>query len=172
MTQNPSHPQIITAAPAHAMVLGELHARAFIYGDAAHRGITTQGNESWNAASIVATLSQPGVSGLIATTAEPGTDPLPVGFVLARTAADESEILTLAVDPAAQRQGWGRRLMDASFAHARTEGAEKMFLEVAADNEAAIALYQSLGFEEVATRKDYYRRKSTLMDALVMALSI
>lgn len=173
MNKTQPDPQLIAAAPAHALVLGELHARAFIEGGMnldpeKDKGITPQGNESWNAASIVATLSQPGVYGFIAL----DTQQAPVGFVLARTAASESEILTLAVDPEAQRTGWGQRLMEACMAKARTVEAEKMFLEVAADNVSAIALYGHLGFQEVGVRKQYYRRQRTLMDALVMALDL
>ncbi|MCK5445830.1 MAG: ribosomal protein S18-alanine N-acetyltransferase [Rhodospirillaceae bacterium] len=177
MNKTQPDPQLIAAAPAHALVLGELHARAFIEGGVNldhenDKGITAQGNESWNAASIVATLSQPGVFGFIALDTALDTQQAPVGFVLARTAASESEILTLAVDPKAQRTGWGQRLMEACMAKARTSEAEKMFLEVAADNDCAIALYRHLGFQEVGVRKQYYRRQRTLMDALVMALDL
>jgi len=84
------------------------------------------------------------------------------GFSLTRTAAAE----TLAVDPAARRQGLGRRLVAAPVdAHA-------VFLEVAADNEAAIALYLQAGFEQAGTRRGYYGRPGGAVDALVLRKSL
>ncbi len=78
------------------------------------------------------------------------------GFVLARVASDEAEILTLAVSPEARRSGLGRALLAAAMAEARARGAASMFLEVAAANEAALALYADAGFTQVGTRPNYY----------------
>jgi ribosomal-protein-alanine N-acetyltransferase len=78
------------------------------------------------------------------------------GFVLARTAAGEAEILTLAVTPSARGQGLGRALLQAAAGHAASLGAASIFLEVGADNPAALALYASLGFARVGQRKGYY----------------
>ena len=78
------------------------------------------------------------------------------GFVLARAAGGEAEILTLAVAPAARGQGLGRALLQAAAAHAATLGAQSMFLEVGADNPAALALYAGLGFVRAGQRKAYY----------------
>lgn len=88
------------------------------------------------------------------------------GFILTRTAAGEAEILTLAVDPVARRQGLGRRLVCAPVA------AEAVFLEVAADNEAAIALYRQAGFEQAGVRRAYYSRPGGGVDALVLRKSL
>lgn len=90
------------------------------------------------------------------------------GFVLARVAAGEAEILTLAVAPPARGQGLGRRLLLAAIAHARTLGADAMFLEVGADNPAALALYARLGFAKVGDRKGYYQGR----DAFVLRLPL
>jgi len=90
------------------------------------------------------------------------------GFVLARVAGGEAEILTLAVAPPARGQGLGRRLLLAAIAHARALGADTMFLEVGADNPAALALYARLGFAKVGDRKGYYQGR----DALVLRLSL
>lgn len=67
----------------------------------------------------------------------------------------EYEIHTIGVDPAYQKQGIGRRLLDALLAHADSDPGP-VFLEVRTDNEAAIALYHGTGFETVGVRKRYY----------------
>jgi ribosomal-protein-alanine N-acetyltransferase len=90
------------------------------------------------------------------------------GFVLARAAADEAEILTLAVAPHARGKGLGRALLQAAIGRARALGAATMFLEVGADNPHALALYAGLGFAKVGTRKAYYEDR----DALVLRLPL
>jgi len=80
-----------------------------------------------------------------------------VGFILSRLAADEAEILTIAVKPKRRGQGIARRLMDANMARLQAAGARSWFLEVEAQNAAALALYKKLGFERVGERKSYYR---------------
>lgn len=92
-----------------------------------------------------------------------------VGFALVRIVADEAEILTIAVDPAWQAKGVGRRLMDGVLANLHTDGVPSLFLEVDASNEAAIALYKRVGFEQVAVRENYYSCKDNQKaHALVM----
>ena len=81
----------------------------------------------------------------------------PDGFALARIAGPEAELLTLAVRPAAQGKGLGRQLLRQYEAEARRRGATEAFLEVAVDNEAAIHLYRSVGYEDAGRRKDYYQ---------------
>ncbi|RLJ59446.1 ribosomal-protein-alanine N-acetyltransferase [Litoreibacter meonggei] len=91
------------------------------------------------------------------------------GFLMGRVIADEAELLTLAVDPTARRQGVGRYLVEAFKSRAGQDGAVTAFLEVAADNAAAISLYQATGFNGAGVRRGYYRRAdSTTLDALVM----
>ncbi|TYR29740.1 ribosomal-protein-alanine N-acetyltransferase [Mesorhizobium microcysteis] len=80
----------------------------------------------------------------------------PAGFVLARLAAGEGEILTIAVARAYRRLGLGRDLMEAVLRELHAERAEALFLEVDENNRAAIALYRRLGFREVARRPAYY----------------
>jgi ribosomal-protein-alanine N-acetyltransferase len=91
------------------------------------------------------------------------------GFVLARTASDEAEILMLAVVPSARRSGLGRRLVEQAAAEARDRGAKALFLEVAETNAAARALYRGTGFAEVGRRRHYYPDGA---DALVLRRSI
>jgi ribosomal-protein-alanine N-acetyltransferase len=103
-------------------------------------------------------LGQPGVSGFIDTGG---------GLLLLRVAADEAEILTIGVT--ARRRGIGRRLLAQAIASARAAGATAMFLEVAADNKAANALYAGAGFIQVGERRGYYPDGG---DALVLRLDI
>lgn len=91
-------------------------------------------------------------------------------FALGRVIADEAELLTIAVDPAAQRQGLGRACLTRFIDACRKAGARRVFLEVAADNHAARALYLSLGFAEDGRRKGYYRPTGAEpIDAILMS---
>src|SRR5947209_197660 len=87
------------------------------------------------------------------------------GMVLARVAADEAEILTLAVLPDRRRRGLARALLERTMQAAARRGAGAMFLEVAEANRAARALYEGAGFVEVGRRRGYYRGGG---DALVL----
>lgn len=89
------------------------------------------------------------------------------GFALWRGIAGEAELLTIAVDPAHQRQGIGTKLMTTWMSEAATT-CTSAFLEVASDNASAIALYSRQGFEIIATRAGYYRRPDSRADALIM----
>jgi ribosomal-protein-alanine N-acetyltransferase len=118
----------------------------------------------WSAQALDATLA---VEGGIAFAAE--IEGRVEGFVFARVAASEAEILTIAVDPARRRAGLGERLAAAAIEAARAAGAEAVFLEVATDNPAAIALYEKLGFAAAGRRRAYYpRREGPRVDALIL----
>lgn len=150
-----------------AEILAELHRRAFSHA-------SSEGNESWGLDSILSSLSQRGSFALLATT----PDDTPMGFVLGRAVradekfAGEAEIITIAVDPDYQLRGCGQFLMAGAFARGREVGVNKIFLEVAADNIGACNLYTKLGFKKIARRKDYYVRKTEVVDAVVMEKSI
>lgn len=90
------------------------------------------------------------------------------GFALARVAADEAELLTIAVDPAARRRRCGARLLGECEEQVRAAGATRMLLEVAEDNEAAVGLYKGAGYLSAGFRKDYYRADGRKASALVM----
>lgn len=95
------------------------------------------------------------------------------GFLLIRTVLDEAEILTLAVRPEARRRGRGAELVRAGAEAARARGAVKLYLEVAEDNAAALALYRSTGFVEEGRRKGYYPRPDGLpVAALLLSLNL
>ncbi len=79
-----------------------------------------------------------------------------VGFAVARHLGPEWELENLVVALASRRQGLGKQLLEHLIATAQAAGAEKMFLEVRESNDAARALYQTLGFTETGRRKAYY----------------
>ena len=91
------------------------------------------------------------------------------GFLLGRAVAGEAELLTLAIAPEARRLGLGRKLLARFLYQARLRGAETAYLEVAADNAAALALYRQAGFSEAGRRRGYYQRPDGQpVDALVL----
>jgi ribosomal-protein-alanine N-acetyltransferase len=140
-----NRPLIMRAGRAHPIVLATIHAHCFPAG------------EAWDASVMAAELSQPGVFGFLA---EAG------GMILCRVAADEAEILTLAVLQAARRRGIGRALVDAAASYALSQGAARFFLEVSTSNQPAQALYRSAGFAQVGIRRRYYPDGA---DALVLS---
>lgn len=124
--------------------------------------------EFWSADTFAGVLAMPGAFGFLAAS---GDDP--AGFALARAAADEAEIVMLAVGHAFRRRGIGARLLAAVARDARRRGCLRLFLEVAEDNEAALALYRGDGFAAVGRRKGYYpARGAPARDALVLALDL
>ncbi len=95
------------------------------------------------------------------------------GFVISRLAADEAEILSIAVDPNRRCEGVARRLMEAHREVLRFSRARVLFLEVEEDNAAALALYRRQGFAEVARRDAYYRKADgSAATAIVMRTSL
>ncbi|WP_338148148.1 ribosomal protein S18-alanine N-acetyltransferase [Neoroseomonas eburnea] len=145
-------PIVAPAGSEAAALLAELHAEAF---PPAHR---------WSGDAIGLLIALPGHFALLASV---GGEP--VGFVLGRVAAEEAEVLTLAVRPAGRRAGAGRALMGALMAEAARRGAATVFLEVAEGNAAARALYAALGAVEAGRRRRYYPDGS---DALVLRLPL
>jgi ribosomal-protein-alanine N-acetyltransferase len=142
------------ASSADAEALSTAHARSF--------------ESPWSAADIVSLLESPGV---FAVAARDGEDVC--GFILARAVAGEAEILTLAVDPDRRRQGVASALLQAAVGAAQVGGAEVLFLEVAADNAPAIALYAGAGFEPAGRRRGYYVRPGVQpVDAIVLRRTI
>ncbi len=141
---------------------------------AAHAGIIAHLSEigataSWSASAVVRILALPGCWALLAI----APDGEPAGFVMARVAVDEAEILNLVVAEGARRKGIGRALLDAATARAGRRGVSAMYLEVAADNAAGCALYESVGFQKVGNRRDYYRKgDGNYTDALIMKRAI
>lgn len=105
--------------------------------------------DGWSVSFIRDLLDGPGTFAFIADS----------GFILARVAGSEAEILTITVAPQQRRRGTGRALVRKAASHAQTLGATMLFLEVVTDNEPALKLYVGAGFKPVGLRKAYYQGK-------------
>lgn len=143
---------IIQAGITHAGVMEELHRDGF--------------DTPWSRQSFFDLLLQPNVNGWVAGPANP------MGFILIRTAADEAEVLTLAVGVSHRRQGVAQSLMLCVLRWLKESHVKLWHLEVADDNGAAIALYQSLGFRESGRRTRYYLRPNGHTDAILMSKQV
>jgi ribosomal-protein-alanine N-acetyltransferase len=108
--------------------------------------------EAWSEAQLASGLMLQGNFARRIETPAGGT----LGFSLCRGAADEVELLLIAVRPAARGNGLGRALLTQAIADSRERRMSQIFLEVRESNAAAIGLYCSSGFSEVGRRKDYY----------------
>lgn len=103
---------------------------------------------------------------------EPGPDGRPVllGLCIFWLVHDEVHILNVATDPAHQRRGVARALMEETLARGRTRRCSLATLEVRRSNEPAIALYRRFGFRPVGVRPNYYADEGE--DAVVMVLDL
>jgi ribosomal-protein-alanine N-acetyltransferase len=110
----------------------------------------------WSPAEFETLLSSKATIGAAAIDA--GSDQLR-GFSLSRVAADEAEILTIAVDGAYRNRGIGRALMIDTLSRLAASHVRSLFLEVEQANRAAIALYSRIGFREVGQRRGYYQKQ-------------
>lgn len=93
-----------------------------------------------------------------------------IGFGVVGIAGEQAEIESLAVSVDARRQGIGRNLCEALIEWARMGGANGVLLEVRVSNHTARALYESLGFHEIAVRRGYYREPDE--DGLTMTRAL
>ncbi|HEX9727483.1 MAG TPA: ribosomal protein S18-alanine N-acetyltransferase [Gemmatimonadales bacterium] len=90
-----------------------------------------------------------------------------VGFLIARAADDEAEVLNLAVRPDVRRRHAGTRLLETALGVLLGAGVRQVFLEVRPSNSAARLFYEGMGFTPVGRRRAYYRLPTE--DALVLA---
>ena len=91
------------------------------------------------------------------------------GYVGLYAVPPQADVQTIAVAPRSQGRGLGRALLGALVAQAASRGCTQLLLEVRDDNEPAITLYESAGFERQGRRRDYYGRG---LDALVLRLRL
>jgi len=143
------------AGPGYAAVISTLHGICF------GKAVQTP----WDEAAVAGLLAMPGAFAFVA-----HRHKSPMGFVLARRAADEAEIITIGTYPAARRQGVAAALLEQTIETAIKEGARRIFLEVAADNTAALAFYGGHKFTVCGHRKGYYQRPEGPVDAQVLVL--
>lgn len=127
-------------------VLSEVHGQAF------RRG--------WSGAEFEALLAQPGVHALVADWRNAFGRHRPGGFILYRIAADEAEILSVAVSPEYRRRGIGLRLLEETLRRLYRERVASLHLEVEEGNAAALALYRRMDFIEAGRRHNYYAQEA------------
>ena len=123
--------------------------------------------DPWDAEAIKQIMGIPGFFGRVA-----WAKTAAVGFALALALGEEAEIVSLGVLPDHRRCGIGSAILDAVCGEARLQGAERVVLEMASDNEAANALYAGRGFTVVGCRRNYYRRAARLVDALILRVQL
>ena len=99
-----------------------------------------------------------------------------IGFIIAMPSVDSADILNLAVHKDFKRKGYGSSLIEHLSMNLKKRHIKTLFLEVRQGNFAAIALYLSLGFEEISVRKNYYAKNSNQLsikeDGIIMRLEI
>jgi [ribosomal protein S18]-alanine N-acetyltransferase len=151
---DPRNLSLLWASPERVDEIAALHARLF--------------NPPWDGASIGRLIEHPAAAAFVAQVRDPKAT---VGFVIGQIAADEAEILSIGVAPDWQRRGIGRLMVEGLIRAARRAEVDRLYLEVASDNVAALRLYEGLGFTVAAKRKGYYARAGAQpVDALVLAL--
>ena len=92
-----------------------------------------------------------------------------IGFAVSRMAADEAELLSIAVDAAQRGRGLSRDLLLTHLGHLAGRGVRKVFLEVEENNQPARRLYEWAGFEVVGRRERYYQQPGgEQLNALLM----
>lgn len=125
---------IVPASAALSEAMAAIHLACF-------------GAASWSSASIATLFESKLVFGYVAGRG---------GMVIARAVADDAEILTIGVVPEVRRQGIAGALLTLAADEAVLRGTSALFLEVAANNEAALSLYCNAGFERTGLRRGYY----------------
>ncbi len=141
------------AGPEDAAALAGLHAGSF-------------GAARWTPEQVKGSLAQKTTLTVVAQ--EGGAAR---GFIMCQIVEGEAEVLTLCVDAAFRRAGAGLKLVEAALAEMQKREAHRVFLEVAADNAAALGLYEKAGFRAIGKRAKYYSREGgEAADAVRMAL--
>ena len=90
-------------------------------------------------------------------------------FIMLSCAAGQSEILTIATAKTARRQGLAQQLLQDAMRQLQSQNVTEIFLEVAEDNPAAMALYKNTGFQPIGRRPGYYRRASGRVAAITFS---
>jgi len=124
----------------------------------------------WTEAQIAEEMAMEAPGGVLVLEAAPGREGRsgPCAYCAFRVVLDEVHVMNLAVASDARRRGLGRRLLVFALRSAARAGARVALLELRAGNEAALALYESLGFRQISRRRSYYRQP--VEDALVLVL--
>lgn len=136
--------------PTDLPAIANLHAQCFA--------------RPWGETFIGRLLAAPGAVAFVAEESDAAA-----GFVLARAAAGEAEIVSLGVRPGLRRRGFGIELVRTVCRRSFESGVIEVFLEVSVANAIARSLYGGLGFREVGFRPDYYEDAiGAARDALIL----
>ncbi len=169
-TMDDCHISLVAVSPAYHYLVAALHGLCF--------------DDAWSAPTVSQVMNRKGAVGYTAQIeAQAGAQvrdmggdggvhaapPEPAGFVLCHLIGEECEILSLGVAPEYRGRGIGVRLVKAAVDKACSLGAQRLFLEVAEDNETARWLYTAHGFTPVGRRPGYYKRHGA---AAVAALTL
>jgi ribosomal-protein-alanine N-acetyltransferase len=119
-------------------------------------------SDPWTAGMFATHLVSEGGNTFLVATDESGV----VGYAIARTVSEESELMNIAVHPRYRARGIGAVLLDATIRLCGAAGAVEMWLEVRESNAGARTLYDSRGFSAVGVRKRYYHAPRE--DAIVL----
>jgi len=142
------------ATPFDAAIMAALHQSCF--------------PRPWDEAAMTTFIASPDTICLLASINDDSRR-TPAGFLIARKAADEAELLTLAVAPRWLLAGLGRALLKSAMTTLGESGAKQLFLEVEDSNVAALRLYRSLGATAVGRRSRYYEHGA---DAAIFSLAL
>ncbi|NHN89067.1 ribosomal protein S18-alanine N-acetyltransferase [Acetobacter conturbans] len=145
-------PVVTEVGTAFSEVLARLHESAFVP------------EFRWSSKAFADLFATPGVLAFLAS-----MNNEPAGFIMARSVADEAEILTLSVAPDWRRKNVARLLIETLLSDFSEKGISRIFLEVSVDNKPARCLYAATGFSAAGIRKRYYADGS---DAEVMTKKI
>jgi [ribosomal protein S18]-alanine N-acetyltransferase len=94
------------------------------------------------------------------------------GYAVLMMVLDEAHLLNLSIAKSYQGKGYGRVLLDYMLGKAREYGALNLFLEVRVSNQVAINLYESMGLNEMAIRRNYYPAYQGREDAMLMGMAL
>src|SRR5262249_53438442 len=142
---------IVEARADDAAVLSARHGSGFLH--------------AWSESEFERLLADRAVIAHIARTGNRGA---PLGFLLSRRAADEAEILTVAVAPSARGAGIARALLTRHLGRLAALCTRRVFLEVDDGNRPALRLYARAGFLEIGRRAGYYARAEGSGTALTL----
>lgn len=142
------------ARPLDAQMLADLHRSCFA--------------RAWDVAAMMQFASSPEALCLIGSIAGDAGESA-AGFLIARKASDEAEIIAIGVVASCRRLGLGRALLERALELLRASGTRRLFLEVDETNEAALRLYRAFGGEAVGRRQAYYDHGA---DAEILSLAL
>jgi ribosomal-protein-alanine acetyltransferase len=122
------------------------------------------GFQHWTAAQFLSELSQSYTLAFVLK-----NDTLVLGFAIWHLLGEEAELCSIAIDTTEQKRGLGTFMLRTMHEQLHLAGATRFFLEVRADNAAALTLYRKLGYVQQGLRRKYYSDGET---ALLMAYGV